>query len=155
MDIQKRIALSAHDAVKPAMVAWAFANEQVLSRHHLTATGNTGQLLLQETNLTVDLVRSGTLGGDMEIGAMIAEGAIDILIFFTDPVTRQPHDVDPAPIWRVATMAQTVVAINEATADFILRSELMSRTYRRPHAQTTLPSLRQRLGARKDVPELS
>ena len=154
MDIQKRIALSAHDAVKPALVAWAFANERNLSRHHLTATGNTGQLLLQETNLGVDLVRSGALGGDMELGAMIAEGAIDILIFFTDPVTRQPHDVDPAPIWRVATLAQTAVAINEASADFLIRSELMSRTYRRPHAQAALPSTRRRLDARKDV-ELS
>ena len=74
MDARKRIALSAHDATKTALVAWAFANARTLAPHHLTATGNTGQLLLQETDLAVDLVRSGALGGDMEIGALMADG---------------------------------------------------------------------------------
>ncbi|ORE95447.1 methylglyoxal synthase [Acuticoccus yangtzensis] len=155
MDARKRIALTAHDAVKPALVAWAFANEAALAAHHLTATGNTGQLLMRETGLSLDLVRSCALGGDMELGAMIAEGAIDILIFFTDPVSRQPHDVDPAPLWRVATLSQTAVAINEASADFLIRSELMGRHYPRPHGQTALPSSRKRLGAQADIPELS
>ncbi|RAI01200.1 methylglyoxal synthase [Acuticoccus sediminis] len=141
--------------MKPSLAAWAFANERALAQHRLTATGNTGQLLMRETGLSIDLVRSGALGGDMELGAMIAEGNIDILILFADPVTRQPHDVDPSALLRVATLAQTAIAINEASADFLIRSELMSRIYRRPHAQAALPSARKRLSARSDVTELS
>lgn len=154
MDAQKRIALTAHDAAKPSLVAWAFANERALAQHSLTATGNTGQLLVRETGLNVDLVRSGALGGEMEIGALMADGAVDILIFFTDPLTRQPHDIDPAPLWRLASLTQTAVAINEASADFLVRSELMRRPYRRPHSQEALPSAQRRLNARSDMEEI-
>ncbi|MBJ3775517.1 methylglyoxal synthase [Acuticoccus sp. 2012] len=151
MDGQKRIALSAHDAAKPTLAAWAFANERALTAHRLTATGNTGRLLLAQTNLKADCLRSGALGGDMELGAMIAEGRIDLLILFTDPLTPKPHDLDPAPLVRVAAISQTVIALNEATADFILRSELMARPYPRPHAPPALPAVTQRIDARKGL----
>ncbi|MCF3935462.1 methylglyoxal synthase [Acuticoccus sp. M5D2P5] len=151
MEGQKRIAFCAHDAAKQPLAAWAFANEKSLTRHHLTATGNTGRLLMEQTRLQLDCLRSGVLGGDMELGALIAEGRIDILIFFTDPVTRQPHDIDPAPLLRVAALSETVVAINEASADFIIRSELIDRLYPRPHLVKALPAATQRLDKRRDV----
>ena len=151
MDVRKRIALTAHDAAKPALVAWAFANERTLSAHHITATGNTGRVLMEETRLVADCVRSGALGGDLELGALIAEGRIDVLVFFTDPLTRQPHDIDPAPLWRIAALTQTAVALNETTADFLVRSDLMSRPYPRPHGQTALPSTVRRIDNRRDV----
>ena len=91
MDGKKRIALTAHDAAKPALVAWTFANERTLALHDLTATGNTGRMVMEGTRLTVDCLRSGVLGGDMELGALIAEGRIDVLVFFTDPLTPKPH----------------------------------------------------------------
>jgi methylglyoxal synthase len=145
MDGKKRIALTAHDAAKPALVAWAFANERTLALHDLTATGNTGRVVMEGTRLTVDCLRSGVLGGDMELGVLIAEGRIDVLVFFTDPLTPKPHDVDPAPLLRLAALGQTAVAMNEATADFIVRSELLSRPYPRPRNQPALPPATQRL----------
>ena len=151
MEDCKRIALSAHDAVKPQLAAWAFANEAELSRHALTATGNTGRLLMEQTNLRADCLRSGPLGGDMELGALVAEGRIDVLIFFVDPLTPKVHDVNPEPIWRVAALSQTVVAMNEATADFAIRSDLMGRHYYRPHTRAALSSGTQRIGDRRDV----
>lgn len=151
MDEQKRIALTAHDAAKPQLAAWVFANERILSAQRLTATGNTGRLLMAQTDLRVDTLRSGALGGDMELGALLADGAVDILIFFTDPLTTKPHDVDPAPLLRVAAIAQTVVALNEATADFVIRSELLATTYRRPHGRTALPGVTRRIDDRRDV----
>jgi methylglyoxal synthase len=151
MDGQKRIALSAHDALKPQLAAWAFTNDSTLARHRLTATGNTGRYLMTQTGLQVDCVRSGPLGGDMELGTLIAEGRIDILMFFVDPLTRRPHDVDPAPLWRIAAIGQTAVAMNEATADFLVRSELMAEPYPRTRAQPALRGSTQRLDRRKDV----
>jgi methylglyoxal synthase len=151
MDDIKRIALSAHDSAKPQLAAWAFANEKLLSRHALTATGNTGRLIMSQTGLRVDCLRSGPLGGDMELGALVAEGRIDILVFFVDPLTPKAHDVDPAPIWRVAALSQTVVAMNEATADFAIRSDLMGGSYRRPHWRPALPNVTQRIDDQRDV----
>lgn len=151
MDRTKRIALSAHDGAKAELVAWAFANEKVLSAHALTATGNTARLLMAQTGLRVDSLRAGPLGGDMELGALVAEGRIDILVLFVDPLTRKPHDIDPAPIWRVAALSQTVVAMNEATADFVLRCELMDEPYHRPHGRPALPGVTHRLRDRRDV----
>lgn len=151
MDGRKRIALTAHDAAKPALVAWAFANERTLLAHSITATGNTGRLLMAETRLVVDCVRSGALGGDFELGAMIAEGRVDVLVFFTDPLTRQPHDVDPAPLVRIAALTQTAIALNETTADFLVRSELMNRPYPRPGGRAALPSALRRIDDRRGV----
>ena len=151
MDDVKRIALTAHDAAKPQLVAWAFANERVLARHALTATGNTGRLLMAQTGLRADCLTAGPLGGDMQLGALMAEGRVDILVFFTDPLTKKPHDLDPTPLLRVAALSQTVVAINEATADFAIRSELMAEPYRRPHARPALPGVTHRIDDRRDV----
>jgi len=151
MDRTKRIALTAHDAAKAQLVAWAFANERTLSRHALTGTGNTARLLMAQTGLRVDSLRAGPLGGDMELGALVAEGRLDVLVFFMDPLTRKAHDIDPTPILRVAALSQTVVAINEATADFALRSELMGEAYHRPHARPALPGVTQRIDDRRDV----
>lgn len=139
MEGQKRIGLAAHDAVKAQLGAWAFANEAILADHVLTATGNTGRVLLGATSLDVTCLRSGTLGGDMELGALIADNQIDILILFADPLTRQSHDLDPAPLLRIATIAQIAVATTETTADFIIRSELLSKPYyRRAHDSPAL-----------------
>lgn len=151
MDGRKRIALSAHDGAKPSLVAWAFANERVLAEHELTATGNTGRMLMESTRLVVDCVRSGALGGDMELGALIAAGRIDVLVFFVDPLTRKLHDVDPAPLMRVAALTGTAAAFNEATADFIVRSDLITRPYLRPRSQPALPGAQARLEPRRDV----
>ncbi|XWN29470.1 MAG: methylglyoxal synthase [Devosia sp.] len=149
MDDAKRIALVAHDAAKATMAAWAFANERVLKDHQVYATGNTGRLLLSETGLDVTCLRSGPLGGDLELGAMIAEGRIDILFMFVDPLTPKPHDVDPHPLLRIATLAQTAVATNEATADFIIRSDLLSRPYHRVHGLKALTASTQRIDSRR------
>jgi methylglyoxal synthase len=151
MDGRKRIALTAHDGAKQALVAWVFANERTLALHDLTATGNTGRMLMEETRLQVDCLRSGVLGGDMELGVLIAEGRIDVLVFFLDPLTRQGHDIDPAPLLRLAALGQTAVAMNEATADFIIRSELLSRPYHRPRRQAALPPARQKIERRESA----
>lgn len=147
----KRIALTAHDALKPALAAWAFANESVLSLHALTATGNTGQLIATDTRLKVDCVRSGALGGDMELGAMMAAGRLDLLIFFADPLSAKPHDIEPWPLVRMATLAQVATALNEATADFLIRSELLVHPYHRPRGTKALPAMPQQLDARRDA----
>ncbi|MEM0907075.1 MAG: methylglyoxal synthase [Pseudomonadota bacterium] len=151
MDGQKRIALVAHDAMKPTLSAWAFANERALQPHQLTATGNTGRAVMDATRLEVQCLRSGALGGDLEIGALIADGEVDILILFTDPLTRQPHDVDPAPLLRIANVAQIALAMTETTADFIVRSELMTRPYRRSHGAPALPPVQQRIDRKSEV----
>lgn len=151
MDGRKRIALTAHNGAKPALVAWAFANERILMAHDLTATGSTGRLVMEGTRLVVDCVRSGPLGGDAELGALIAESRIDLLVFFIDPLTRQMHDVDPAPLMRLAALTGIVAAFNETTADFIIRSELIARPYPMGRAQPALPNVQQRIEPRRDV----
>ena len=151
MDDRKRIALTAHDGAKAALVAWAFANERALMQHELTATGNTGRLVMEGTRLVVDCVRSGPLGGDLELGALVASGQVDVLVFFVDPLTRKLHDIDPAPLLRVAALTGTAAAFNETTADFIVRSELIARAYPRPRQQPALPGMQQRIEPRRDV----
>lgn len=118
----KRIALVAHDAKKDEMVAWALEHAAVLHRHHLWATGTTGSRVAEETGLAITLLKSGPLGGDQQLGAMIVEGGLDILIFFTDPLSAMPHDVDVKALIRISTLNQTVLACNRATADLIIRA---------------------------------
>lgn len=130
MASRKRIALVAHDSQKPAMVAWATANRDTLSQHDLYGTGTTGTRVAEATGLEVKTMKSGPLGGDQQIGAMIAEEKLDILIFFSDPLTAMPHDVDVKALLRISTLNQIVIACNSATADFILRSELIDQPYR-------------------------
>lgn len=121
----KKIALVAHDKKKPDIIKWAKKHADKLQKHTLFATGTTGRLIKEgapELNLTP--LKSGPLGGDQQLGAMIAEGELDILFFFTDPMTPQPHDVDIKALLRLSTMYNCVVACNLATADFVIESPL-------------------------------
>lgn len=129
MHSKKRIALVAHDLQKPAIVAWAKHNRDILATCELWGTGTTGGLVAKETGLDITLLKSGPLGGDQQLGAMIAEGRLDILIFFSDPLTAMPHDVDVKALLRISTLNQTVLACNRATADFVITSRLFDQPY--------------------------
>ncbi|MEX3015476.1 methylglyoxal synthase [Gymnodinialimonas hymeniacidonis] len=118
----KTIALVAHDQKKDSLVAWAKAHEAELSPHRLFATGTTGGRLQEETGLNVTPLKSGPLGGDAQLGAMIAEEDLHALIFFIDPLSAMPHDVDVKSLIRLAILYDTLMAVNEATATGIIRS---------------------------------
>lgn len=126
---RKRIAMVAHDKKKKEMMDWAEFNKVILARHELMATGTTGRLLEDSLDRPVKKLLSGPLGGDQQIGAMIAAGDIDILIFFWDPMEAQPHDSDVKALLRVAIAWNCVVACDPATADFVLSSPLMQTDY--------------------------
>ncbi len=132
---RKRIGLIAHDNKKSDLAEWARFNRALLADHDLIATGTTGLVLEQQLDLPVTRVRSGPLGGDQQIGAMIAEGAIDLLVFFADPLQPMPHDPDVKALLRLALVWNIPVACNRASADFMVSSPLMSGLYTR-----TLPS---------------
>lgn len=125
MSARKRLALVAHDQKKPEIVAWAKAHRDQLAQCELWGTGTTGGRVAEATGLTVNLLKSGPLGGDQQLGAMIAEDKLDILIFFSDPLAAMPHDVDVKALLRISTLKQTVIACNEATATFVMASRLM------------------------------
>ena len=122
---QKKIALIAHDNKKMEIVAWAMKHKEQLSHHILMATGTTGHVIAKETGLEVTCLKSGPLGGDQQIGARIVEGEVDILIFFWDPLSAQPHDVDVKALLRIAVLNNTITACNRATADLVFSSELV------------------------------
>lgn len=126
---RKRIALVAHDNKKKDLIEWAEFNKTVLARHELLATGTTGKLLENSLDRPVKSLLSGPLGGDQQIGALIASGDIDVLIFFWDPMEAQPHDSDVKALLRVAIAWNCIVANDRATADFILTSPLLSEEY--------------------------
>lgn len=128
---QKRIALIAHDASKPDLLAWVKYNQEILSSHTLYATGATGNMISESTSLTIHQFKSGPLGGDMQIGARIAEGDIDFLIFFWDPLEPQPHDPDIKALLRLAVLYNIPTACNRSTADFLIASPFMSQPYNR------------------------
>lgn len=130
MGAQKRVALIAHDHKKSELVAWAREHRVVLERHELCATGTTGGLL-EGLGLKVRKYLSGPLGGDLQIGAAIAEGAVDVLVFFWDPLEAQPHDPDVRALLRVAAVWNVATACNVATADFLITSGLMAGEYER------------------------
>lgn len=128
---QKRIALVAHDNRKATLLDWVQKNEKILSRHFLCGTGTTARLIIERTGLPVKAYRSGPLGGDQKIGSLIAELGIDMLIFFWDPLTSQPHDPDVKALLRIAVLYNIPVAMDQATADFLLSSSLMEQNYDR------------------------
>ncbi|MFN3344104.1 MAG: methylglyoxal synthase [Chloroherpetonaceae bacterium] len=128
---QKRIALVAHDNRKSEMLDWVREHKATLERHYLSATGTTGMLIEREIGLPVMKFKSGPLGGDQQIGAKIAEGELDCLLFFWDPLEPQPHDPDVKALIRLATLWNIPVACNRATADFIISSPLMQSEYTR------------------------
>lgn len=128
----KHIALVAHDNKKIDLLEWARFNHDTLTHHTLFATGTTGDLLRNELGLKITRFTSGPLGGDMQIGAAIADGRINFLIFFWDPLEPQPHDPDIKALLRLAVLWNIPTACNRATADFIISSPLMEQEYQRP-----------------------
>jgi methylglyoxal synthase len=127
----RKIALIAHDHRKPDLVEWARFNRETLSRHELFATGTTGQIISGELDLPVSRYLSGALGGDQQVGAAIAEGRIDLVIFFSDPLAAHAHDVDVKALLRIAVLYDVPIACNRASADFMLSSPLMGSAYLR------------------------
>ncbi len=128
---RKRIALVAHDNKKKDLLEWAQFNRELLVKHDLFATGTTGALIEKALDTTVVKLQSGPLGGDQQIGAKIAEGSIDFVIFFWDPLEPQPHDPDVKALLRIAVVWNVPVACNRASADFMISSPLMDSTYER------------------------
>jgi methylglyoxal synthase len=126
---RKTIAMVAHDNKKADLIEWANFNKTVLARHELIATGTTGKLLEEKLDRPVMKMLSGPLGGDQQIGAMIAEGKIDVLIFFWDPMEAQAHDSDVKALLRLGVAWNILLACDRATADFILTSPLMHQEY--------------------------
>jgi methylglyoxal synthase len=128
---KKKIALIAHDNKKPDLLDWVKFNKQTLLKHELFATGTTGKVLEKELGCQITVFESGPLGGDQQIGSRIAEGLIDLLIFFWDPLEPLPHDPDIKALLRVAAVWNIPVACNRTSADFIVSSPLMSQEYHR------------------------
>ena len=129
--VMKTIALVAHDGKKQALLQWVCAHKAFFADKNLVATGTTGKLIAEALNQHVQCLASGPLGGDQQIGAMIAEQKIDWLVFFWDPLSSQPHDPDVKALIRLAVVWNIPVACNQATADFIIHSSLYQQDYKR------------------------
>ena len=140
---RKKIALIAHDHKKPDLLEWVRFNKGTLLKHDLFATGTTGKVLEEELGTKVTIFESGPLGGDQQIGSRIAEGCIDFLIFFWDPLEPMSHDPDVKALLRVAVVWNIPIACNRASADFLISSSLMCQEY--PRILPDYESYRQRL----------
>ena len=123
----KKIALIAHDNKKPEIIEWAKKNKEILKNYSLCGTGTTSKRISEETGLQVFGYLSGPLGGDQQIGAMVAQGEIDLVVFFCDPLQAQPHDPDVKALLRIANVYDVAIATNVATADLVIHSPLMSK----------------------------
>ena len=131
MEPDKKIALVAHDNKKHDLVEWAKFNRVLLAHHKVYATGTTGTILEQELGIEINKLQSGPLGGDQQIGAKIADGEIDFLIFFGDPLEPVPHDPDVKALLRMAVVWNIPIACNRSSADFMISSHLMDEAYDR------------------------
>jgi len=131
MELDKKIALVAHDNKKRDLVEWAKYNRDLLAHHKVYATGTTGEILERELGFRVTKLQSGPLGGDQQIGARIADGEINFLIFFWDPLEPMPHDPDVKALLRMAVVWNIPIACNRASADFMISSPLMDGEYDR------------------------
>ena len=129
LNAQKRIALIAHDNMKDEIIEWCQDNREILSGHFLCGTGTTARMIAQRTGLPVFAYNSGPLGGDQEVGAQIVQGKIDMVIFFSDPLTAQPHDPDVKALLRIAQVYDIPFANNRATADFLITSPFLNDEY--------------------------
>ncbi len=126
---QKNIALIAHDNKKSELIKWCDENKEILKKHFLCGTGTTARMISEKTGLPVRGYNSGPLGGDQQIGAKIVEGRVDFIIFFSDPLTAQPHDPDVKALLRIAQVYDIPIANNKATADFLIASKYMDQEY--------------------------
>ncbi|HVF96341.1 MAG TPA: methylglyoxal synthase [Flavisolibacter sp.] len=127
--ISKSVALVAHDKRKEELLQWARKNRDGLAGHRLVATGTTGKIIEDELGLPVEKLITGPLGGDQQLGAMIAEGRMDLVVFFWDPLEAQPHDSDVKALIRLAVAWNIIIACNITTADFVMASPLMQQPY--------------------------
>ena len=128
---QKNIALIAHDNKKAELIDWCNEHKEILKKHFLCGTGTTARMITDQTGLPVKGYNSGPLGGDQQIGAKIVEGKVDFVIFFSDPLTAQPHDPDVKALLRIAQVYDIPIANNRSSADFMILSSLMDQTYER------------------------
>ena len=140
MNNKKKVALVAHDNMKRDLAEWVDWNWEVLLKHHLICTGTTGKMVektlrdrrgreFREDDVDITLLKSGPLGGDQQLGALIAEGQVEALIFFWDPMQAQPHDVDVKALLRIATLYNVPTAIDRSSADFLISSPLFGSDY--------------------------
>ncbi len=123
---EKCVVLVAHDAKKKDMVEWASFNKETLRKFKLVATEATGEMLIKEVGLKVDLLLPGPHGGDAQVSAMIAENKVGLLVFLWDPLTPQPHDVDVKALLRLAVLYNVPCACNRSTANFLISSPLLA-----------------------------
>ncbi len=131
MKEKKRIVLIAHDNKKQDLLEWASWNKKLLAGHELYGTGTTGGIIANELGLDVHRFKSGPLGGDQQVGSKISDGEMDLMIFFWDPMSAQPHDVDVKALLRLAVVYNIPVACNRSSADFMISSPLLDKEYER------------------------